>query len=274
MIKKIITHNGGAHLDDLLACSFLVAKYPGTPVVRKESPSEQDLDDNDIFVIDFGKQWVPEKKNFDHHQIKGGSVCAFTQVLEFFNARDYNAIPWIKWVETWDHEGPAKSFELINAKNPNQDIIANPVESAFIKEFSKQSEIKYGSFCYSVLTQIGVEILSQLNDFYVKLNDLEQHAKILEINGYLIADMRDCDFAKLKNPSNSKAESYWQKSLEKQTDIILTYDRKSPFRMIRRTQSISFSNSEGQENIDFVHQNGFLIAFKEEKTIKEIIDRI
>ena len=50
MIKEIVTHPGGAHKDDFLACSLMVAKYR-VPVFRRE-PSEADLLDPQVCVID------------------------------------------------------------------------------------------------------------------------------------------------------------------------------------------------------------------------------
>ena len=43
-IQTIITHPGGAHKDDFLACSVMLAKFP-IPIVRKD-PSDDELDDS------------------------------------------------------------------------------------------------------------------------------------------------------------------------------------------------------------------------------------
>ena len=64
-IKTIVTHPGGAHKDDFLACSLLVARH-GVPIFRRD-PSEEELADPTIAVVDVGHFHEPEKNNFDHH---------------------------------------------------------------------------------------------------------------------------------------------------------------------------------------------------------------
>jgi len=66
MLKQIITHPGSAHKDDFLACSVLVHLHE-VPILRRE-PTEEDLNDPGICVVDVGGRHEPELKNFDHHQ--------------------------------------------------------------------------------------------------------------------------------------------------------------------------------------------------------------
>jgi uncharacterized UPF0160 family protein len=49
-ISLILTHPGGAHKDELLACSLLAAVHRA-PIVRRE-PTEADLADPTIAVVD------------------------------------------------------------------------------------------------------------------------------------------------------------------------------------------------------------------------------
>jgi len=81
-IKTIITHRGGAHKDDFLACSLLVACHE-VPIFRKD-PTDEDLADPSIAVVDVGHLHEPEKNNFDHHQFPRDHppTCALTLVLQ------------------------------------------------------------------------------------------------------------------------------------------------------------------------------------------------
>lgn len=69
-MKKIITHAGQFHADEVLGVALLLTIYIKdiSIVERKFNVSQEELDDPEIFVIDVGKQYDPAKNNFDHHQ--------------------------------------------------------------------------------------------------------------------------------------------------------------------------------------------------------------
>ena len=67
MIKTIITHPGGAHKDDFLACSVLLSNHPVS--IFRRDPTEQELEDPEVAVVDIGHQHDPKLNNFDHHQL-------------------------------------------------------------------------------------------------------------------------------------------------------------------------------------------------------------
>ena len=52
MIKTIITHPGGAHKDDFLACAVLLSKFPVS--IFRRDPTEEELADPEIAVVDIG----------------------------------------------------------------------------------------------------------------------------------------------------------------------------------------------------------------------------
>ena len=61
----ILTHPGGSHKDEFLACSVLLADNP-VPIIRRE-PGDDDLADPSIAVVDVGGSHEPGLGNFDHH---------------------------------------------------------------------------------------------------------------------------------------------------------------------------------------------------------------
>ena len=69
-MKRIITHNGGFHTDDVFAVATLLI-FLGeeeTEVIRSRDPEIIKTGD---FVVDTGFIYDPEKNLFDHHQIEG-----------------------------------------------------------------------------------------------------------------------------------------------------------------------------------------------------------
>ena len=92
-MKKIITHGGNAHLDDLMACAIaLVDRTWGSlengrtataeaaladacegVVIERRDPTEDELANPHVLVLDVGGRYEPEKGNFDHHQLPAGT---------------------------------------------------------------------------------------------------------------------------------------------------------------------------------------------------------
>ena len=92
-MKKMITHGGKAHLDDVFACALalvdrawgglenghaatveaaLADACEGVVIERRE-PTEDELANPHVLVIDVGGHYRPELGNFDHHQFPKGT---------------------------------------------------------------------------------------------------------------------------------------------------------------------------------------------------------
>jgi len=65
--KKIGTHSGTFHCDEVLACFMLkqLPEYENAEIVRTRDPAV--LGTCDI-VVDVGAVYDPEKHRYDHHQ--------------------------------------------------------------------------------------------------------------------------------------------------------------------------------------------------------------
>ena len=109
----ILTHPGGSHKDEFLACCLLIAKH-GAPVVRRE-PTPDDLVDPAVAVVDVGGEHTPELGNFDHHQFPKDHppVCALSLVLQqlgvYDDARAF--CDWLEPAEWFDTRGPVDAEE-------------------------------------------------------------------------------------------------------------------------------------------------------------------
>lgn len=69
--KKIVTHPGLFHADDVCAIAWLRVCGVTAPVERR-NPGVEDLNDPEILVVDVGGEHDPARGNFDHHQ-RGGA---------------------------------------------------------------------------------------------------------------------------------------------------------------------------------------------------------
>lgn len=116
-MKKLVTHNGTFHADDLFACStlslFLEKKGRKFEVLRTR---DIELVKHGDYVFDVGGIYDPETNNFDHHQ-KGGA------------GERENGIPYSSFGLVWKHfgmelcDGDVKAWEIIDTK------IASPIDA-------------------------------------------------------------------------------------------------------------------------------------------------
>lgn len=256
---KIITHNGRAHRDDFLAvCITLATVDNPAMVIRKEWPSEEELNNPETFVLDFGKEYNPAKLNFDHHHIVGGEQCAFTLILEHFGMRDYNAMPWIKYVEVDDHCGPMATGTLLGNGGKNvKEYLFNPLEEYFIDQFSQKAEMMEGDWLYDLMKKIGKLIQTQYLNYQEDKKAIEKCVEIENYLGFVVAK------------SSTLKRHVWHSNAfytfckENKVDIIFgSNDRGAgAFRLTRRAERIDFNKAAGIEGVKFIHQSGFLIAF-------------
>lgn len=84
-IRKIIVHPGRYQADEVLGVVEMKIIFPqllDVPVVRSR-PTDEELNDPSVLVIDCGERYQPELNNFDHHQDTELS-CSARLLWEYF----------------------------------------------------------------------------------------------------------------------------------------------------------------------------------------------
>lgn len=69
-MKKVVTHAGTFHADEISAIALLLilGQTCEQVIERTFTPTESDFSDPNTFVLDLGKRFEVENLNFDHHQ--------------------------------------------------------------------------------------------------------------------------------------------------------------------------------------------------------------
>jgi hypothetical protein len=130
MISKIVTHPGGAHKDDFLACAVLLSKYP-VSIFRRE-PSEEELANPEVAVVDIGHRFESELNNFDHHQFDRElePTCALSLVLQ--NMRIYQDskefCSWLETTEWFDCRGPNETAKWLGVEREAMAKLNSPLD--------------------------------------------------------------------------------------------------------------------------------------------------
>ena len=253
----IITHPGGAHFDDITAVSLILAvnKDVAFTVVRRE-PTEAELDNPDIWVVDVGDRFQPEKKNFDHHQ---SLDCPASFVL----VADYLGLTGILSVTAWwhfkdevDRFGPARASVKYNAG----DVLVNdnPVENWLTSEFVTAPDASL-----PMLKNYGLWLIS--------------HARLLKSQVDIWRNSRRFDIAgipaMMSETRDSAGLEEFRRMESSPPDIVISLDRRDEgWRLFRYEGTpVDFSRLAGDSRIAFAHKTGFLAKTKERLGVDELI---
>lgn len=118
-VKEIITHPGIPHRDEFYAISIILAHC--TPrdiksstknlpkIYRTDNISEEEFNDPQVWIVDVGGRYEPDKSNFDHHQFprEAPACCTLSLILKRFGIYEsaFKAIPYLSTIELMDSKG-------------------------------------------------------------------------------------------------------------------------------------------------------------------------
>lgn len=265
-IDKILTHPGGAHKDDFLACSLMVSLH-GTPIFRQE-PTEPDLADPQVCVIDVGNLHEPENNNFDHHQFPRDHVptCALTLVLQhlgiYEDARMF--CDWLEPAEWFDTRGPKKTAEWLGVERDIVSKMNSPIDITVLRRFAGATEHQPGETIYELMRMIGDDLLDYLRGVRERLDYVAKHVQRWEITS------GDETFSTLFLPraedsideaSNGLARYILVNKLDKEVAAIVYPDsRGTGFGLARFNDhpKLDFTRVESEADVHFAHNSGFL----------------
>jgi hypothetical protein len=184
MIKTILTHPGGAHKDEFLACSVLLALHP-VRVLRRE-PTSADLSDPAICVVDVGHAHDPERNNFDHHQLPKDHppTCSLSLVLQqlglYEDARQF--CDWLEPAEWFDSRGLVTTGKWLGVTPDVLTKLNSPIDITLLRRFALTKQIEPGDPLWEVMQMIGEDLLAYIKSMRTRLDFIKQHAEIWDLN--------------------------------------------------------------------------------------------
>ncbi|MGY8690976.1 MAG: MYG1 family protein, partial [Verrucomicrobiales bacterium] len=179
MIRQIVTHPGGAHKDDFLACSVLVHLHQ-VPIHRRE-PTPEDLEDPSTCVVDVGGQHDPSKKNFDHHQFSQDEppVCALSLVLKdlglYEDARNF--CEWLEPAEWLDCLGPIETAQRLGTHREVINQLLSPIDVTLLKRFASSNQWTLNEPIWQIMGMVGEDLLAYLRSLRKRLDYIRQRAE-------------------------------------------------------------------------------------------------
>lgn len=145
-MRHVVTHGGKAHFDEFFAVGLLLCisfDSPETfPPVYRRDPTEEELEDPDVAVIDIGGRHEPEKLNFDHHHDESLNA-SFRLVAQHFEIEEGNVDSildrgheWYGYKDLLDRKGPTRAANSVGVQGDTKPL-QSPVESWVISQFAE-----------------------------------------------------------------------------------------------------------------------------------------
>ena len=180
MITSILTHPGGAHKDEFLACAVLLTQAP--VAIQRREPTEADLADTSIAVLDVGGEHAAERNNFDHHQFPRDMMptCALSLVLQhlglYQDAREFCS--WLEVAEWFDCRGPNDTAEWLGMDRETIGKLNSPLDITILRRFASQTEHKPGQPIWEIMRMIGQDLVDYVTGLRTRLDFVAQHAEV------------------------------------------------------------------------------------------------
>ncbi len=265
MIRQILTHPGGAHKDDLLATCVLIAKYRA-PVVRRD-PTQEELDDASIAVIDVGGVHDPERMNFDHHHFPRDHTptCALSLVLRHLGLYEdaHHFCDWLEPAEWFDSRGPKKTAEMLGVPRRAISQFNSPFDITLLRRFGQVSELSAGDPLYEFMRFVGEDLLEYLRVAREHLDFVSNHVEhwsITHEDEVIEAVFLPRTDPLADEPSTAVNNYIRSKELEEVAAIVYP-DRRGDGYGIGRYEDhpqLDFSLVGNEPDVHFAHKSGFM----------------
>jgi len=262
-IKKIVTHPGGAHKDDFLACSVMIFHY-NVPIFRRE-PTAVDLADPKVCVIDVGGEHEPARLNFDHHQFPRDYVptCALSLVLIHFNLYDDGRkfCDWLEPAEWFDTRGSVKTAQWLEVDKSIMTKLNSPLDITCLRRFAKCTELYPGDVIWELMRMVGEDLVYYISSAKERLDYIAENAEILLLGGNL-----QVLFMPRIEPMPGEPSAGMGKFIElepkAQNCVAMIYpDRRGDGYALSRyndDQRLEFTKLKDCEDVHFAHVAGFM----------------
>lgn len=262
MLSLILTHPGGAHKDELLACALLVAVHR-VPVVRRE-PTLEDLADPAIAVVDVGGEHAPERHNFDHHQFPADHppVCALSLVLQhlgvYEDAREF--CDWLEPAEWFDTRGPNVTAKWLGLDRDTMNKLNSPIDVTVLRRFAKAKRLEPGEPLWEMLGYIGQDLLDYLRELRSRLDFIAQNAEIWNAGDHEVLFLPRTDPVP-DDPSASIGRYLESIGKGREVAALIYPDRRgSGYGLSRHNDDprYDFTRIDKEPDVHFAHARGFV----------------
>ena len=265
-IELIVTHPGSAHKDDFLACCIL-AHLHSVPIERRE-PTNEDLGNATICVVDVGAEHDASLNNFDHHQFPKNSppVCALSLVLQNLGVYEdaVTFCAWLRPAEWLDTLGPNETAKRMNIPRQALSELNSPIDATLLNRFANKIRLTPDDTIYQVMCMVGEDILSYIQKLRERLNFLKKHGQWWTIETsnepIEVLFLEQCDEL-ADDPSFGVYAFIAEEQKEDFVHALAYPDRRGSGYGLTRFEDcprLNFSKIENEADVRFAHKRGFV----------------
>lgn len=264
--SRILTHPGGSHKDEFLACCLLAAVHR-VPIIRRE-PTAEDLADLSTAVVDVGGEHEPTRGNFDHHQFPKDHppLCALSLVLQdlgvYEDAREF--CDWLEPAEWFDTRGPIETAKWLGLPREVLFKLNSPIDTTLLRRFASMSQLQPGEPLWEVMCWIGEDLLNYLKSLRQRLDFIEETAEFWDIEkgGEVFTILYMPRTEPMPEEPSAGLGRYVDKHAGGKNIVGLVYpDRRGKgFGLSRHNDHprLDFTKLEFCEDVHFTHARGFV----------------
>jgi hypothetical protein len=280
-ITTLLTHPGGAHKDEFLACSVLLALHP-VPLLRRE-PQPADLADPAIAVVDVGHSHDPALNNFDHHQLPKDHppTCSLSLVLQhlglYEDARQF--CEWLEPAEWFDCRGPITTAQWLGVDREVMAKLNSPIDITLLRRFALASRLDAGDPLWEIMRMIGDDLLNYVKSLRARLDFLAQTVAFWDLE--LPDGPAKILFLSRTDPLPDEPSQGLERFIEarglRSSVVGMVYpDRRSGGYGLSRYQDnprLDFTRIAADPAVHFAHAGGFVAktSASEEAQLKKLI---
>ena len=279
MITSVVTHPGGAHKDDFLACAVLLTQAP--VAIERRDPTDADLNDPLVAVVDIGNEHSDTLHNFDHHQFPRDHMptCALSLVLQhlgiYEDAREFCS--WLEVAEWCDCRGPVDTAEWLGMDRETLGKLNSPLDITLLRRFAAQAEHKPGEPIWEVMRMIGQDLVDYVTSLRERIDFVGQHAEVWEFDGFKALYMPRTE--PLPDEASSGLGYHVEKlGLEEEIIALVYPDSRGTGYGLRRFNDdprMEFTQINAEEDVHFTHARGFIAKTSsgDAERLKELLRR-
>lgn len=194
--KKIVTHSGNFHADEVFACAALARLFRGkVEIVRGRDPKLREQGD---IVVDVGGEYSEDKNRFDHHQEGGAGVRE-------------NGIPYASFGLVWKRYGEALAGSP-HAAHAIDERLVQPIDAGDngVETYTKHGEVSPYLVSDAIASFRGVWDETRTAD--------EGFSEALAVAGKILG--REIVFARAEEEGTARVEEAYARAEDKRIIIL------------------------------------------------------